>query len=172
MHHIDALQWMMGLPVEVRALMGNVSHDNAEVEDISLALLRLETGSLGQITSSVVHHGQAQQLAFQCQRAKLSAPWQLYASASKENGFPERDEQIESEIQSYYDGLPEVRYEGHTGQIDNVIRAINGDAELLVTGEEGRKTLELIVAIYESATTGAPVHLPLQADDPFTRRLA
>ncbi|MFD1673940.1 Gfo/Idh/MocA family protein [Alicyclobacillus fodiniaquatilis] len=166
-HHIDALQWMMGLPVEVHALMGNVAHDNAEVEDISLALLRFASGSVGQITSSVVHHGQAQQLVFQCERAKLSTPWQLYASASKENGFPERDEQTESAIQSYYDNLPEVAYEGHTGQIENVLRAMKGDCKLIVDGEEGRKTLELIVAIYQSASTGASVRLPLGSDDAF-----
>lgn len=166
-HHIDALQWMMGAPAEVYAIMNNVAHDDAEVEDISLALLRFESGSVGQITSSVVHHGQKQQLIFQCEQAKLSTPWELYASVSKENGFPERDEAKEAEIQSYYDRLPEVLYEWHTGQIHNLLSAIWGDEELLVDGNEGRKTLELIVAIYQSAAQGVAVHLPLTQDHPF-----
>ncbi|QQE77910.1 Gfo/Idh/MocA family protein [Alicyclobacillus sp. SO9] len=166
-HHIDALQWMMGLPTEVHAMMSNVAHQNAEVEDISMALLRFESGALGQITSSVVHHGQEQQLVFQCERGKLSAPWDLYGSIAKENGFPQRDAQLESEIQEAYDSQDEVSYEGHTGQIENVLSAIAGQSELLVTGEEGRRTLELITAIYASASRGIRVDLPLDSDDPF-----
>ncbi|EPZ52851.1 Gfo/Idh/MocA family protein [Alicyclobacillus acidoterrestris] len=169
-HHIDALQWMMGLPTEVSAVMSNVAHDNAEVEDISMALLRFESGAIGQITSSVVHHGQQQQLAFQCEKAKLATPWDVYASVSKENGFPERDKQTEAEIQSYYDSLPETVHEGHAGQIENVLSAIEGNETLLVDGEEGRKTLELIVAIYKSASTGQTVRLPIANTDAFYRK--
>jgi predicted dehydrogenase len=46
-HHIDALQWMAGLPVEVQAMFGNVAHDNAEIEDLSLAIMRFESGRSG-----------------------------------------------------------------------------------------------------------------------------
>ena len=46
-HHIDALQWMAGLPVEVHAMFANVAHDNAEIEDLSLAIMRFESGRSG-----------------------------------------------------------------------------------------------------------------------------
>ncbi|GMA64372.1 Gfo/Idh/MocA family oxidoreductase [Alicyclobacillus fastidiosus] len=166
-HHIDALQWMMGMPVEVSALMSNVSHDNAEVEDISIAALRFENGSVGQITSSVVHHGQEQQLVFQCQKAKLSTPWALYASSSRQNGFPERDSSTEEELQSFYDSLPEIPYQEHVGQIENVLSAIKDGVPVFIDGHDGRRTLELIVSIYKAASTGQRVTLPLCKDDPF-----
>lgn len=166
-HHIDALAWMMGLPVEVEAMMSNVAHDNAEVEDLSIALLRFENGSLGQITSSVVHHGQEQGLTFQCEHAKLAAPWSVYASRSRQNGFPERDEELEATIERRYAELPESRHENHTGQIENVLAAVRGDGELLIDGSDGRKTLELIQAIYKSGATRKPVALPLPPSDPF-----
>lgn len=166
-HHIDGLQWMMGPPTEVRAVMANVAHDNAEVEDISLAMLRFSNGSVGQITSSVVHHGQEQRLVFQCERAKLAAPWSVYASCSKENGFPERDTGLEERIRKRYEELPRQNYEDHTGQIENVLQALKGSGELLVDGSQGRKTLELIVAIYKSAAKDETVPLPLAATDPF-----
>ncbi|TDY42174.1 putative dehydrogenase [Alicyclobacillus sacchari] len=166
-HHIDALQWMMGMPSEVQAVMSNVAHDNAEVEDISIALLRFPGGSVGQITSSVVHHGQQQQLVFQCEHAKVSAPWDLYASISQENGFPERNEKLEAEIQSFYDSLPDSQYEHHVGQIDDVLTALEHGRKVFIDGHEGRKTLELIVAIYKSAVTGQRVTLPLSETDPF-----
>ena len=49
---------MVGTPVAIQAMIGNVNHGNSEVEDLSLAILRFPDGALGQITSSVVHHGQ------------------------------------------------------------------------------------------------------------------
>jgi predicted dehydrogenase len=63
-HHIDMLGWMMGLPVEVCAIISNAAHDNAEVEDISVAVMHYTKGvhtaegALAQVTSSVVHHGE------------------------------------------------------------------------------------------------------------------
>ena len=50
-HHIDALQWMVGTPVAIQAMIGNVNHGNSEVEDLSLAIMRFPDGALGQITS-------------------------------------------------------------------------------------------------------------------------
>jgi len=170
-HHIDALLWMMGSPAELQALMSNVAHDNAEVEDLSIGIFRYADGALGQLTSSVVHHGEEQQLIFQGEKARISAPWKVTASNSKANGFPEPNSELEVQLQALYDGLPEVAYEGHTGQIDNVLSAIEtGAPVLLIDGISGRQTLELITAIYKSASTGEKVKLPLGGNDPFYTR--
>lgn len=169
-HHIDALLWMMGRPTELQAFMNNTSHDNAEVEDLSIAMLKFAGGSLGQITSSVVHHGEEQQLIFQGKAARISAPWKLVASSSMDNGFPTPNAALAAEIQAYYDGLPEVAFEGHLGQIDNVLSAIESGESLLIDGHSGRATLELILGIYKSASTGEKVTFPLAADDPFYTR--
>jgi predicted dehydrogenase len=166
-HHIDALLWMMGLPSQVQAYMSNVAHDNAEVEDLSIAMLRYPNGSLGQITSSVVHHGEEQQFIFQGQHARISAPWRVTASKSLPNGFPDQDHELEQQIQQYYNELPDLPYEGHTAQIDNVLTAIETGEPVLIDGINGRRTLELIMGIYKSATTGENVRLPLSKDDPF-----
>lgn len=169
-HHIDALLWMMGRPDQVQAFMSNVAHDNAEVEDISIAMLRYPNGALGQITSSVVHHGEEQQFIFQGQHARISAPWKITASSSRANGFPEKNVELEEQIQEVYDRLPNLSYEGHTAQIDNVLTAIESGEPPLVDGVSGRSTLEMITAIYKSASTGENVSLPLVAGDPFYTR--
>ncbi|WP_079908742.1 Gfo/Idh/MocA family protein [Paenibacillus sp. 32352] len=169
-HHIDALLWMMGSPVELQAMMSNVAHDNAEVEDLSIGMLRYADGALGQLTSSVVHHGEEQQLIFQGEKARVSAPWKVNASNSRANGFPEPNTALEAQLQALYDGLPEVAYEAHTGQIDNVLTAIETGAPVLIDGISGRQTLELITAIYKSASTGEKVKLPLTEQDPFYTR--
>jgi UDP-N-acetyl-2-amino-2-deoxyglucuronate dehydrogenase len=167
-HHIDMLNWMMReLPTEISAVLSNTAHDNAEVEDLSVAILKYAQGTLAQITSSVVHHGEEQQLIFQGQKAKIAAPWKLYASKSKANGFPERDAEVEAQIQAFYDGLPEITYSGHVGQIDNVLAALETKSPPLIQGSDGKRTLAVIAAIYKAGSTGLPVKLPLEKTDPF-----
>lgn len=166
-HHIDMLGWMMGLPEKVTAVLSNASHDNAEVEDISIAALQYPGGALAQITSSVIHHGEEQQVIFQGERARISAPWKVYASLSKENGFPIRNEALEAELQADYDAIPALPYTGHTGELDNVMTALETGTRPFITGIDGRRTIEFITAIYKSGFEGRTVSLPLKTDDPW-----
>lgn len=166
-HHIDILQWMNGMPAEVTAIMSNTSHDNAEVEDISVAILKYADGTMGQITSSVIHHGEDQQLIFQGEKARISVPWKVHASTPKENGFPERDASTEHSIEQAYNSLPAIDFESHNGQIYNVLKAIKHNKPVLVDGIQGRQTLELITAIYKSASEKRTVSLPLDSSDSF-----
>jgi predicted dehydrogenase len=171
-HHIDMLGWMLGMPSKIGAMLSNASHDNAEVEDISVAVMQYSnppcvSGALAQVTSSVIHHGQEQQVIFQGERARISAPWKTAASLSKPNGFPIVDEDYEKELNEYYASLPNLTYIGHQGQIDNVLTALETDADYLVKGEDGRRTIELITAIYKAGTEQKTIDLPIQKDDPF-----
>lgn len=165
-HHIDMLLWMMGLPETVTSVLGNVAHDNAEVEDLSMSILRYP-GALAQLTASVVHHGEEQQLVFQCEKAKIAAPFQCFASLSKPNGFPERNEALEKEIADFTDAQPRIRWEGHDGQLENVLTALETGGPVAIGGEDGRRTIELITAVYQSGATDQTVRLPISRDDPF-----
>ena len=165
-HHIDMLLWMMGLPQRVTSVLANTAHDNAEVEDLSVSILQYP-GALAQLTASVVHHGEEQQLVFQCEKAKLAAPFSCYASLSMGNGFPQRNEALEQEIADFAAAQPPIRYEGHTGQLENVLTALEQDTPVAIGGEDGRRTIELITAVYKAGATGETVSLPLAKDDPF-----
>lgn len=166
-HQIDMLGWMLGLPEEVTSVMTNVSHDNAEIEDLSVSIMRYGK-ALATVTASVVHHGENQALQIQCADAKISAPYDTYASVSKPNGFPERNPELEQRIRAFYDGLPSLKHQVHAGQIDDVLSCIEqGRANLAITGEDGRRTIEIITAIYKSGSLHEAVKLPLKPDDPF-----
>ncbi|MDR1641648.1 MAG: Gfo/Idh/MocA family oxidoreductase [Clostridiales bacterium] len=163
-HHIDMLLWMMGLPEKVTAVISNAGHDNSEVEDISIAALRYPKGTLAQITSSVIHHGERQQLIFQGEKARISFPWETVASVPAPSGFPIPDHELEAKINAFE---AELKHEGHTAQIEDVIDAIVEGREPKVTGYDGRASIELITAIYQSGSLDQTVALPLGKDAPF-----
>lgn len=170
-HHIDAIQWMLGFPNQVVAMMSNVAHDNAEVEDLSAAIFKYPSGALTQLTASVVHHGEDQKIVIQGEKARISAPWATFASRSTDNGFPQesRDLALESALSAFAGDVPKLKWTLHTGQIDNVLAAIEQQTAPLVDGVEGKRSLELITAIYKSAITGAVVNLPIDKDDGYYR---
>jgi predicted dehydrogenase len=166
-HHIDLFQWMMGMPGEVQSLITNLAHKNSEVEDLSITIMRYPNGGVGQLTASLVHHGEEQQMVFQGEHAMVAVPWRVHAQTQRENGFPDRNEALEKEIHAYMNRLPNLTYSGHDGQIANLLAAIDGRENLLVDGREGRKTIELISAIFQSGTSGQKVKLPILPDAPF-----
>ncbi len=167
-HHIDMLGWMMGTPEKVTSVLANTGHDNAEVEDLSVSVMEYP-GALATVTASVVSHGEDQALIFQCEKAKVAFPYSVYASQSQPNGFPlaEPDKAFEEKADAYLAALPPVPYEMHVGQLEDVLSALENDREPAITGEDGRRTIELICAIYKSGSMRTTVSLPIAKDDPF-----
>ncbi len=167
-HHIDMLGWMMGLPEKVTSVLANTGHDNAEVEDLSVSVLEYP-GALATVTASVVHHGEDQKLVFQCEKARISAPYSCFSSQSMPNGFPLKgsDAAFERQAADFLASLPPLPHAMHKGQLENVLSALETGGQPAVTGEDGRRTIEIITAIYKAGSTRTAVHLPLRNDDPF-----
>lgn len=166
-HHIDMINWMMGMPKKVSALVANVGHDNSEVEDLSVALLEYGNGAIGRITSSLVHHGEKQGLCFQGEKASVSAPWEVCAYESESNGFPRENPELKNKIEDFYKNLKPLEYKEHDGEIENVLCALEKGIQPLITAESGRNTIELITAIYKAGFSKSTVELPIQPDDNF-----
>ncbi len=165
-HHIDLLIWMLGLPDTVTAIMKNVAHGNSEVEDVGVAILEYP-GLLAHIVSSIVDHGEEQEMIFQTEQAKLNIPWNPKADHALPNGYRENNAAFEKTLNELYQSIPEQELEGHPAQIRNVLNAILGEEKLLTSGEEGRKTIELITAIYKACVLKKTVTLPIASDDDF-----
>ncbi len=169
-HHIDMLCWIMGLPKEVTSYLANLQHHNSEVEDYSNVISRYENGALSVLTSSLVHHGEDQKFVFQCEKAKLQSPWDVYASKAKPNGFFEKNEELTLKLDQQYRALPELTHQGHTGQIEDVLTALEEGREFMVTAQHGKNAIEYITAVYKSWFEHKTVSLPLPAGDKWRTR--
>ena len=69
--------------------------------------------------------------------------------------------------EKYLAALPPVPYEMHAGQLENVLTALETGGDVAITGEDGRRTIELITSIYKAGSTRQPVTLPITPEDPF-----
>lgn len=70
-------------------------------------------------------------------------------------------------LKDTYAALPDLLYEGHTGEIENVLTALETHIRPFITGEDGRKTVELITAIYKAGFQKRTVTLPIAPEDEY-----
>lgn len=172
-HHIDLMMWFVGMPYEVTALVDNLAHDNSEVEDISLSILRFRPHVLGQLTSSLVHHAEDQSFTVMAERGSVAMPWKTLASRAgdPDTGFPVgNDDKLLKELDAMYEAIPPLKHEGHAGQVDNVLAALESGTQPLVTGQDGLNAINIIQGIYKSAFERHAVSLPLERGDAFYTR--
>ena len=162
-HLIDLLSWFMG-PVDTIYGYAATLARKIEVEDTSVAVLRFKNGSLGVIEGttsvfppSVPHrielHGQKGSILIEGEDIRM---WVVEDKEGKE-----RDRLAEIKKSGKVSLKPFNFSKGHLEQIKDMVDAIKEDREPIVNGEEGRKSIEIILAIYKSSRTGKPVKLPL-----------
>lgn len=167
-HLIDALLWLVAEPVvSVYAEMDTYTHD-VEVEDLSCAILRFESGAMASLVNTVCAHQNSDRIEITCEHADLTLPaLHISAMRSLASGFGEPDTQRVDELQTLAGSASVSPYDGHAAQLQDVLDAIATGREPEVSGAEARKSLEVITAIYKSASTGQRVTLPLSPHDPF-----
>ena len=162
-HGIDLLLYMMGDPEKIYAKIDTVAHVNIEVEDISIALLTFKNGAYGRLqTASATNPGQGN--VFEINGTKGTAilvedkitSWAV--SDSKDTLAKETIAEVKAEAGTAASDAKKFPVEGHIIQVKNLIAAARTGEELICSGEEGRRSLQLITAIYESARRGEEVY--------------
>ncbi len=162
-HNIDLLRWMMGNEVvEVFAYTDNLNHPFIEAEDLGLAIVRFKNGSYGLIegTTNVFPSNLEETLFIFGQNGTVKAGGKSVNIIEEwlfKDGLDDPD-QVKNE---YKENPPSVYGFGHTPLYADVIDAIRNQRQPYVTAVDGRNALELVLAIYLSASTGKPVKLPI-----------
>ncbi len=159
-HHVDLLEWMLGEPVSVFAKTDTFLSD-IEVDDTALAILKFKNGALGIIEATTATRptdlegsisvlGENGTVVISGFAVNEMQTWNF------SNETPDEQQKI---LANYRENPPDVYGFGHIRYLENVIDCIINDKSALVDGLEGRKSLELINAIYESAETGKEIFM-------------
>lgn len=166
-HHIDLLLKAKGMPQNVTSFMTNLNHKNSEEEDFSSSLLQYADGTVAEITSNLISHGEDANLVFQCEQAGFKIPFDVQISKPHENGFPVKDKAAESAVICDFQSRKKLEFEHHDGQIKYFLDTCDGMCEPQTSGEQARAAIELILGIYKSSLVRKTVNFPLKKDDLF-----
>jgi len=158
-HHIDLLQWLVG-PVE--SVVGKTATQlvNIEAEDTGLAILKFTSGALGLVEATTATRPNDLEGSISILGEKGSVEIGGFAVNEIKHWNFEEELPEDLEVKEKYSvNPPNVYGFGHLEFIRKVLESLDNKTEPPVDGMEGRKSLELINAIYESAETGREVYL-------------
>jgi len=177
-HSVDLLAWLMGPVVEVRAQTALLSHQRIAVEDTAVATLRFANGALGVIeASTAVYPGYLKRIEIHGSTGSAILEeedlikWD-FAKKTK------ADEAILHKMAKRLSGgggaadPAAIGHHSHARQFQDVLNAIRKGVKPLIDGQEGRRAVEIILAIYKSAETGGSIRLPLENDPALKARKA
>lgn len=160
-HHVDMLRWFMG-PVERVHARGMAALARIEAEDTAVATLQFRNGALGVIEATTA----ARPHDIEGSLSVLGATGAVEIAGHAVNKtrtwqFTHPLPQDADALERFSVNPPNVYGFGHQAFYEHVVDVLAGRAEPQVDGHEGRCTLELIMALYESMASGQEVALPL-----------
>ena len=162
-HNIDLLRWMLGNEVdEVFAYTDRVNHDYIQAEDLGIALVRFKNGAYGIIegTTDVYPQNLEETLYLFGEKGTVKAGGQS-VNVIEEWRFSDALDNPDEIKAEFHENPPNVYGYGHTPLYADMMDAIRNNRAPYVTAEDGKRALELVLAIYQSAAEGRPVKLPL-----------
>ncbi len=159
-HHVDLLEWMLGEVESVFAKSSTALVD-IETEDTGVAVLRFKNGSLGIIEATTATRPKDLEgsLSVMGEKGTVEIGGFAVNQLKTWNFLDQTEEEQEQVLAQYRENPPNVYGFGHVAYLKNVVDTIHHKNTALVDGLEGRKSLELISAIYESIETGKEVFL-------------
>lgn len=163
-HNVDLLRWMMGNDIEeVFAYTDNLTHPYIEAEDLGIALIKFTNGSYGIIegTTNVYPQNLEETLYLFGEKGTVKAGGQS-VNIIEEWLFSDALDNADEVKAIYHENPPNVYGFGHIPLFSDVKDAIKNKREPKVTALDGKRALELVLAIYKSAAEGRPVKLPLK----------
>jgi len=160
-HYIDALYWLIG-PVDYVMAETATMARKIETEDTGTAILKFRNGIIGTVNVTMLTFPKNYEGSITILGEKGTVKVGGVAVNRIEKWeFEEYDDDDRLVVESNYNP-PNVYGLGHIPYYKNVIAALNGKADPDTDGRSGRKSLEIILAIYKSAQTGKKVALPLK----------
>jgi UDP-N-acetyl-2-amino-2-deoxyglucuronate dehydrogenase len=160
-HYVDLVQWLMG-PVESVVAKTATLARRIEAEDSGAAVMRFRSGALGVMEVTMLTYPKNLEgsitLLGERGTAKVGGTAVNRIEHWQFADYDDDDKLVEQAGTS----PPSVYGFGHEAYYRNVLAVLRGQAPPETDGRAGRKSLELILGIYESARTGREVPIPLR----------
>ncbi len=160
-HYVDAVQWLIG-PVQSIMAETATMERKIETEDTGCAVLRFRNGVIGNINVTMLTYPKNFEGSITVLGEKGSVKIGGIALNIIEKWEFEEYDDDDSLIERSNYQPPNVYGLGHLPYYQNVIDVLHGECEPDTDGRSGRKSVEIIEAIYLSAKTGKKVALPLK----------
>ena len=168
-HSVDLLYSFMGDVAEVTGATTTIAHKRIEVEDVGVATLKFKNGALGVIEATTAAwpgllkkmeiHGTAGTAIVE---EDSILHWEFQKKLAKDASIRKKFKKAGSGGGASDPSA--ISFTGHMEQLRDFITAIQKRRAPMVDGKEGRKSVEIILAIYKSAWSGRAVQLPLKSD--------
>lgn len=159
-HSVDLLAWLMGPASEVSAMTGLIAHERIEVEDVALANLRFANGAFGTLeATTAAYPGYLKRIEIHGDKGSAVMEEEDIVKWDFADAMPE-DEEILQAMASRRSGgggagdPAAIGHHGHAKQFADVLNAIETGSKPAIDGYEGRRSVEIICSVYESARTG------------------
>ena len=164
-HHIDALQWIMGDVQTVFAYTATLGH-RMEAEDVGTAVLKFRSGAVGcvegstitwpeNLEGSVTVFGERGSVKVGGTALNRKVLWKVDGELEHE-----RELIVHDEIDP-----PSVYGESHKAVIEEMLSALQENRDHAQNGHEARRSVALVLAMYESARRGSEVEVSQIARD-------
>ena len=157
-HTIDLLQWMMGGVKRVCGLVRTSTHA-IESEDLGVAVVEFSSGAVGVIEgSTAIQPGFKERIEIHGQKGSVTLEGGNITSWKLE-GCNEADYVDEIRVSYGSTSSPAISHVNHKAQLEEILAAIQRNADPSVNGEEGLKSLQILLGIYESSEKGRWIDL-------------
>lgn len=164
-HSVDLLIWLMGPVKQISAMTSTLTHQRIEVEDVAVATLQFENGALGVIeATTTAYPGALKRIEISGSEGSAVLEEEDIKQWDFANEIPS-DAKVRAEMVGKTDtggGAADpsaISHDGHTKIFEEAVKSINENRPSLINGHEGRRSVEVICAVYESAKTGKIVTL-------------
>ncbi|MDO5565355.1 MAG: Gfo/Idh/MocA family oxidoreductase [Planctomycetia bacterium] len=164
-HSVDLLAWLMGPATQVSAMTGLIAHERIEVEDVAIANLRFANGAFGTLeATTAAYPGYLKRIEIHGDKGSAMIEEEDIVKWDFAEAMPE-DEAIRDAMASRRSGgggaadPAAIGHHGHAKQFADVLDAIETGRKPAIDGYEGRRSVEIICSVYESAKTGDIVNI-------------
>ncbi|GAC1427963.1 MAG: Gfo/Idh/MocA family oxidoreductase [Chloroflexota bacterium] len=154
-HEFDFLRYVCGDVATVDARMGRFVHQNLDFADFGYILLGFASGAVGSLHASLASALSSTDGVLHGTEGSLTYRWSRGTQISYARFGDEKPA----------DEVPQTTEEPYRRELREFVEALRADAEPTITGEEGRKAVELALASYTSSLERRIVTLPLAPAD-------